>query len=193
MTPLKRKKKTKPDELSERQQTLVREYALCCDREEAERRAGYAAGHGNAHRILNDPRAQALLKAHVKKADQLAEVHLAWTLANLKRIAKVNIHGLLMFDPNGNFQGLDLKKLDAEQAYAISEIGFDSDGRPKIKFHDKVVANRLIKDYLAPDKPQRVRLEGPSGGPVEIIEGLGARLNAARQRAKERRSGSRAA
>lgn len=187
-----KKKRHKPDALNEQQQAFVREYAICCDLEEAQRRTGYKAHHGNARRILNDPRAAALLKTHTKRAADLAEVHLAWTLANLKNIAGVNVHSLLMFDEKGNFTGIDVRKMSPAQVYAISEIGFDSDGRPKIKFHDKTMANKLIKDYLAPEKPQRMRLEGHSGGPIEVIEGLGARLNAARQRAKER-SGTRAA
>ena len=159
---------------------------MCGNREEAERRAGYKAGHGNAARILNDPRSRALLNAHKKKADELAEIHLAWVLANVKKIAGVNIRELMLFDATGAFLGLDLQRLSSEQAYAISEIGFDADGRPKIKFHDKVAANKLLHDHLAPEKPQRVRLEGPASGPVEVIDGLGARLNAARQRARQR-------
>jgi Terminase small subunit/NADH:flavin oxidoreductase / NADH oxidase family len=129
---------------------LIREFAVCGNREEAERRAGYKAGHGNAARILNDPRSRALLNAHKKKADELAEIHLAWVLANVKKIAGVNIRELMLFDATGAFLGLDLQRLSSEQAYAISEIGFDADGRPKIKFHDKVAANKLLHDHLAP-------------------------------------------
>ncbi len=94
----------------------------------------------------------------------------------------------MQFDKSGKFTGLDLKQLTADQAYAIEEIGFDSKGRPKVKFADKTAANRVIHEFLEPQKPQRVRLEGRDGGPVEIIDGLGARLNAARQRVRERRS-----
>lgn len=185
MTPRK-KARHKPEELNERQQALIREFAICADREEAERRAGYQAGHGNAHRILNDPRAKAILAQHKRKADELAEIHLAWVLANIKKIAKINIHTLLKFDHEGEFVGIDLKKLTPEEAYAISEIGFDGEGRPKIKFHDKTMANKLLRDHLVPEKTQRLRIEGKDGGPVEVIEGLGARLNAARQRRAQR-------
>jgi hypothetical protein len=185
-------KRQKPAELNDKQKAFIREYAIRLDLEEAQKAVGYKPHHGNARRMLDDPRAQKLLKLHTRKADELAEVHLAWVLSNIKRIAKVNIHSLLRFDDNGNFIGLDLKKLNLDEAYAISEIGFDSDGRPKVKFHDKTMANKLLRDHLAPEKPQRVRLEGKDGGPVEIIEGLGARLNAARQRARQRQ-GQRAA
>lgn len=188
------KKRQKPADLNDQQKAFVREYAVCCNLEEAQVRVGYKPHHGNARRILNDPRAARLLKEHTKRADQLASVHLAWALANLKKIADVNMHGLMMFDADGNFTGLDLRKLTPEQAYAISEIGFDADGRPRVKWHDKVAANRLIRDHLAPEKPQRVRLEGPNGGPVEVVEGLGERLNAARERRKnQQRSGAGAA
>ncbi len=186
MTSKPRKKRTKPEHQNERQQAFIREFAICCDLEQAQIAVGYKPDHGNARRILNDPRAAALLKQHTKKAAELAEIHLAWTLANLKKIAGVNIHNVLVFDEAGAFQGVDLKKLTPEQTYAIEEIGFDAAGRPKIKFANKTVANVRLMDHLSPEAPQRVRIEGPSGGPVEVIDGLGARLNAARQRAKQR-------
>jgi hypothetical protein len=63
-------------------------------------------------------------------------------------------------------------KVTPEIGYAISEIGFDAQGRVKVKFHDKVQANRIIHEHLAPPKPQRVRVEGADGGPVAVIDGL---------------------
>lgn len=183
----------RPADLCDKAKAFLREYAICVDIEKAQLAVGYKAHHGNGRRILNDPRAARYLKEHTRKADQLAQVHLAWALANLKQIACGNIFDLIDRATDagkaaltaGGFR-LDLSKLTREQAYAISELGFDTNGAPKIKFHDKVAANRLIKEHLAPDKPQRVRLEGPNGGPVEIVESLGERLNAARARRRQK-------
>ncbi|HEY0909831.1 MAG TPA: hypothetical protein VGD75_06315, partial [Bradyrhizobium sp.] len=110
--------------------------------------------------------------------------HAAWVLSKEMFIAGNNIHDIRKFDDKGEFVGIDLSKMTKEQSYAIQEIGFDAEGRPKIKFHDKVAALKLLHDHITPPKPQRVRLEGKDGGPVEVIDGLGARLNAARQRIK---------
>lgn len=183
-----RRARHRPPDLNDKQKAFLREYAICLNIEDAQERVGYARHHGNGRRILDDPRAAKWLKEYTRKADQLAQVHLAWALANLKQIAGVNIHSLLRFEGEGDarrFVGVDIAKMTPEQAYAISEIGFDGEGRPKIKFHDKVAANRLIKEHLAPEKPQRVRLEGPNGGPVEVVDGLAERLNAARARRRQ--------
>ena len=115
-------------------------------------------------------------------------MHLAWVLSNIEKIAGVNFHDVRKFDDQGNFIGLDLQKMTKEQTFAISEIGFDSEGRVKIKFHDKLAANRILKEHIEPPKPLNLRLAGERGGPVEVIDGLGARLNAARQRVKTARS-----
>lgn len=179
----------RPADLNERQKAFIREYCISRDIEEAQSKVGYKPHHGNGRRILDDPRSAAELKRNQKKAAELANVHLAWVMANIEKMASVNIHHLMLFDDKGAFTGLDLQKLTKEQAYAISEIGFDADGRAKIKFHDKLAANKLLKEQIEPPRPQRVRLEGPGGGPVEVIDGLGARLNAARQRVKAQRSG----
>jgi hypothetical protein len=184
MSPAKpRKKKTKPAELNPKQQTFVREYALCCNLEEAQRRAGYQPNHGNARRILDDPRCAKLLKEHTRKADELAQVHLGWVLANLKKLGGANLYDMIEIDEAGSFK-VNLAKVSRELAYAIQELGFDGEGRVKIKLHDKVQANKFLFEHLAPERPARVRLEGPGGGPVEIIGGLGERLKAAKARVK---------
>lgn len=194
---MSRKKRKKPEELNEREQAFVREFALCCDIKAAMAEVGYVPHTGNGRRILNDPRAQTLLKHHTRRANDLAEIHLGWVKANIKRIAGFNLYDILKLNADGTVQldkhghwSLDQAKLTREQVYAISEYGFDADGRMKLKLHDKMAANKLLHDDLTPEKPQRVRLEGHDGGPVEIIEGLGARLNAARNRVKEHRSGT---
>jgi hypothetical protein len=182
MSPSKpRKKRRKPQHLNPKQQNFVREYALCCNLEEAQRRSGYAPNHGNARRILDDPRAAKFLKENTRKADELAQVHLGWVLANLKKLAGANLYDMIEIDELGSFR-VNLTKVDRQLAYAIQELGFDGDGRVKIKLHDKVQANKFLYEHLAPERPARVRLEGPSGGPVEIIGGLGERLKAARAR-----------
>lgn len=178
----------RPPELNEQQKAFVREYALTCDLEEAQRRVGYKPHYGNARRILNDPRASKLLREHVKKADELAQVHLAWTLAKFKQLAEANALDVIEIDREKGTFRINLSKLTREQAYAISELGFDSDGRPKLKFHDKTAALKALQGYLTPEKPQRLRLEGTGeGGAVEVILGLGDRLNAARARIREQR------
>lgn len=191
MSPRKPKApRTRPPDLNDRQKAFIREYCICQNIEEAQKKVGYKQHHGNGRRILDDPRSAAELKRNQKKAAELANVHLAWVLSNIEKIAGVNFHDVRKFDKDGNFIGIDLQKMTKEQTYAISEIGFDAEGRVKIKFHDKLAANRILKEHIEPPKPQRVRLEGRDGGPVEVIDGLGARLNAARQRVKGQRSGS---
>ena len=184
-----RQLRRKPDELSERHKAFIREYCICLDIEEAQRRVGYQPHQGNGRRILNDPRAAAELKRNTRKAAELAEVHQAWILANMKKIAGVNVHKQLKYDEAGNFLGVDVRQLTEDQVYAISEIGFDSDGRPKVKFHDKPSALKMLNEHVTPPKPARVKLEG--GGPngaIEVIDGLAARLNAAKQRVRQARN-----
>ncbi|WP_439392352.1 terminase small subunit [Bradyrhizobium sp. PMVTL-01] len=178
----KRGGRERPAELGDRAKAFVREYCICLDIEEAQKRVGYHPHHGNGRRILDDPRAAVEIRRNQRKAADLAQLHQAWILSNLKKIAGVNVYGIMQFNEAGKFTGVDLSKLTEEQAYAISEIGFDSDGRPRIKFHDKIAANKILKEHIEPAKPQRVRLEGQNGGPVQVIDGLAARLNAARKR-----------
>jgi hypothetical protein len=187
--PKDKKLRERPSELGDRAKAFIREYCICLNIEEAQKKVGYQPHHGNGRRILDDPRAQAELARHKKKAADLAGIHEAWIMTNLKKIAELNTFDQLKYDERGNFVGIDVSKLTRDQVYAICEFGFDSEGRPKIKFHDKIAANKILQDRIAPPQPQRVRLEGKNGGPVEIIEGLGARLNAARQRVKAARSG----
>lgn len=178
----------RPADLNDRQKAFIREYCICQDIEQAQAKVGYKPHHGNGRRILDDPRSAAELKRNQKKAAELANVHLAWVLSNIEKIAGVNFHDVRKFDEAGNFIGLDLQKMTKEQTFAISEIGFDAEGRVKIKFHDKLAANRILKEHIEPPKPLNLRLAGERGGPVEVIDGLGARLNAARQRVKTARS-----
>jgi len=185
----KKELRERPAELGDRAKAFIREYCICLDIEEAQRKVGYKPHHGNGRRILDDPRAQVELSRHKRKAADLAEIHQAWMLSNFKKIAGVNIYDQLQYDEKGQFIGVDVAKLTKDQVYAISEIGFDADGRPKIKFHDKVAANKILKDHVEPPKAQRVKLEG--GGPngaIEVIDGLAARLNAAKQRVRQARS-----
>jgi hypothetical protein len=172
MTPERpRKKRRKPEQLNEQQQAFIREYAICCNLEEAQVRVGYKPHHGNARRLLNDPRAQPLLKAHTKRANELADIHLAWIKASLKKLAIPNILDMIEIDSaTGGFH-MDLRKLTRDQAYAIQELSFDAEGRLKIKLHDKAAVLRFLHDDLSPERPARVRLEGPSGGPVEVTVG----------------------
>jgi hypothetical protein len=101
-----------------------------------------------------------------------------WIKASLKKLAIPNILDMIQIDQKTGGFAMDLRKVTREQAYAIQELGFDAEGRLKIKLHDKAAVLRFLHDDMAPERPARVRLEGPSGGPVEVIEGLGARLNA---------------
>lgn len=189
MSPKPKAPRERPADLNERQKAFIREYCICRNIEEAQAKVGYKPHHGNGRRILDDPRSATELKRNQRKAAELANVHLAWVMANIEKMASVNVHDLMLFNEDGTLKGLDLKKLTKEQAYAISEIGFDADGRPKIKFHDKLAANKILKEHIEPPKAQRVKLEGNGpGGSIEVIDGLGARLNAARQRVKTARS-----
>jgi len=97
-----------------------------------------------------------------------------------------------MVDMNGNPVLGPIQTDPAGGPVSVSKDGVVSQtvNGVKIKFHDKLAANKILKDHVEPPKPQRMRLEGRDGGPVEVIDGLGARLNAARQRAKGQRSGS---
>jgi phage terminase small subunit len=185
MSPAKAKDiRKRPADLNEKQKAFIREYCLGRNIEEAQAKVGYERHHGNGRRILDDPRSQPFIKSCQKRATELADIHLAWVMANLGKMAAVNLHHLMMFDDKDMFIGFDLKKMTKDEAYAISEIGFDADGRAKIKFHDKVAVNKILKDTIEPPKPLNLRLAGEKGGPVEVIDGLGARLNAARKRIK---------
>src|SRR5580704_7921676 len=134
MNPAKSKPiKERPPDLNQRQKAFIREYCICMNIEEAQKKVGYKQHHGNGRRILDDPRSAAELKRNQRKAAELANVHLAWVLSNIEKIAGVNFHDVRKFDEHGNFVGLDLQKMTREQTFAISEIGFDSEGRAKIK------------------------------------------------------------
>jgi Terminase small subunit len=176
----------RPDQLGAKAKAFIREYCLCLNTAEAQRKVGYEVDRGNAARILNDPRAASEIKRHARKAHELAEIHQAWMMANVKKICGLNVFNQLQYDENNTLVGIDVRKMSEDQIYAVQEIGFDADGRPRLKFHDKLVAHKLLKDWIDPPKgAHRVKLEGNGpGGAIEVIDGLGARLNAARQRLK---------
>jgi len=92
-----------------------------------------------------------------------------WIKASLKKLAIPNILDMIQIDQKTGGFAMDLRKVTREQAYAIQELGFDAEGRLKIKLHDKAAVLRFLHDDMAPERPARVRLEGPSGGPVEVI------------------------
>src|SRR5690349_7275399 len=114
------KVKQRPAEIGARAKAFIREYCICLDIEEAQKKVGYKPHHGNGRRILDDPRAQVELKRHGRKASELADIHQAWILTNFKNIAGVNIKDQMMFDEKGAFIGVDIQKLTREQVFAIS-------------------------------------------------------------------------
>jgi hypothetical protein len=84
--------------------------------------------------------------------------------------------------------GIDWEQVKASDiAVTIKGLSFDKDSGRLTKFEcdDAMNATAQLRDMLgfkAAEKPQRLRLEGPGGGPVEVVPGLADRLRAARER-----------
>lgn len=124
----------------------------------------------NARRLRNTGPIRERVKELSLVAAELAGVHLGAIQAEMARIAYANPADMMRMDGEKLYPVFDsTRPITRELAAAISELGFDSKGRPKVKMHDKRAA---LSDLG--------KMVGGIVDPVaDSISGLGDRLDRA--------------
>lgn len=160
--------------LKPRQRAFARELALK-PLEDAYEAAGYKRHHGNARRLADElwehPAFRHELETVQERAKALAGVHLAHIQLELAKLGFANMQDFIRVTEEGGFE-IDLSKMTRAQAAAIQEVGYDANGRMKLKLHEK----RGALTDLA-------KIVGGIRDPMaDAIAGIGDRLNAALSR-----------
>lgn len=119
-------------------------------------REGSKAGARNGAKLLarHDfaERVRELSSGAMEKAAELAGVDRSRALAEQARIAYSNILDFIDIDAKGIVTLKQIGNLPRDKAAAIQSISYDSNGRPRIKLHDKVGA---LASLLKATEPQR--------------------------------------
>lgn len=164
-----------------RYEIFAQEIATGCPVSKAYELAGFKGRphnlESNGRRLRNNPKIRERVKELSLAAAELAGVHLGAIQLELARIGYANAYDVMrrndkdevvpVFDPT--------RPVSRELAAAVAELGFDSKGRPKIKFHDKRAA---LSDLG--------KMVGGIPDPLaDSITGLGDRLDRAISRANQ--------
>lgn len=127
--------------------------------------AGYvicdANPSGNASKLLRHPQVKAYIDERLQEHSMDAtEIMLRFT-----DIARSNIGDILVMAPNGNVT-VDEKAL-LKNKHFVKSFGYDSNGNPKIEFHDPVAA---LRDLARVHSMFHDSLEvgGPGGIPLSV-------------------------
>jgi phage terminase small subunit len=162
--------------LTGKQKLFVEEYLVDLNASRAAVRAGYQGKWaGNCgRRNLQKPHVRAAIEE--AQAPRLAEIDLdaRRVLAELARIAQANVLDYMRFDAAGE-PVVDLRRLDREQASALSEVVVEEvkpakgAAKRKVRFrlHDKLGAlDKLAKHYgLYRERPGPETADGAEAGP----------------------------
>jgi phage terminase small subunit len=122
-------------------------------------RSGAKRQQGNGYRLLRRTevavRIASLSSVAMEKAAELAGVDRARALAEQSRLAYSNIQDYadLLLAADAAAAGIALKALPRDKAAAIQAISWDSNGRIRIKLHDKVGALANLLRATEPRPP----------------------------------------
>ncbi len=129
--------------------------------------AGFKRPRGNASRMLAEEGVQARVRYLFSKAGELAQICGARVLLEYEKIAFSNIANYWEIDKrSGQLTRLRLNEASRSQLAAVQEISYDSEGRPKLRLHDKVGALKVLLDHVQPGLPRRLEVTGADGAPL---------------------------
>jgi len=132
----------------------------------AYKHAGYTVSEvnpsANGSKLLRHPEVQEYIQKRMDEhAMSATEVLLRFT-----EIARSEVGDVVTLDPTGSHLKIDPEAV-IENKQFISEFGFDSNGHPKIKFHDALAALRDIARVRGMMK-DGLEISGPGGGAVTM-------------------------
>lgn len=116
---------------------------------------------GNASKLLRHPE----VKAYIDDRLQEHSMDATEIMLRFSNIARSNIGDILVMAPNGNVT-VDEEAL-LENKHFIKSFGYDSNGNPKIEFHDPVAALRDLARVHSMFHDS-VELGGPGGVPLSM-------------------------
>ena len=98
----------------------------------------------NARRLANEPGVKERVKELMLSEAENVGAHAAAILLEMARIAFASPFALLKRDDEGRALPIldPTQPIPPELAAAVSELGFDAKGRPRVKFHDKAAVLR---------------------------------------------------
>lgn len=127
--------------------------------------AGYvineANPYANASKLLRHPKVQAYLKKRMEEMAMTADE----VLMRFSMVARSQVGDVVTLTPTGHLT-FDAQKV-MENRHLIRSFGFDSNGQPKVEFHDSMDALKQVARVLGMLK-DGLELSGPGGAPVSM-------------------------
>lgn len=138
--------------LNLRQQLFVAYYLEqgCKNAYQAALRAGYSESNARLAtvNILGTPQVKSELARRMGLKFKNLDISADKVLREIALMAYSNILDFIEIDPQNGTFSIDLRKLDRDTAAAISEVYYDSEGRPRVKLHNKQAALELLGRYF---------------------------------------------
>ena len=141
--------------------------------------AGYKVDNANpsanASKLLRHPKVAVYIRSRLDELGMSA----AEVLMRFAKVARSEMGDIIVKSPDGGKLLLDVDKV-LENKALISKFGYDSNGNPKIEFHDSQRALEQVARVLGMFK-DGLELSGPGGVPVvmkvEFIDADGTGLD----------------
>ena len=155
--------------LDPRQKLFIDYYLESLNAYQSALRAGYSETNSRQAtvNILSKPSIQAEITKKLGEKFRKLDINVDNVLQEIARMAYSNVMDFIEVDQTtGNFS-VDLRKVDRNQAAGISEVFYDSEGRPRVKLVDKRSSLELLARYLkliGTDTPK-----GPTGAEGEPL------------------------
>lgn len=122
---------------------------------------GYKSPMTMGHKLTRHP----LVKEYLAKRMEERSMNAMEVLARFTEIARATVGDVVGLDSHGRLR-IDPEKV-LEYKRFIKQFGFDSNGNPKVEFHDSHAALRDIAKVLGMLK-EGLELSGPGGGAVPL-------------------------
>jgi hypothetical protein len=131
----------------------------------AAQHAGYAVPASNPSTVASTLLRHPLVQEYIKKQLDSLSMSAAEVLARFTDIARLEVGSVVKVNSHGRLE-IDAEAV-LENKKFIKQFGFDSNGNPKIEFHDSHAALRDIARVRGMMK-DGLEVSGPGGGSVPV-------------------------
>ena len=137
-------------ELTAKEVIFVAAYLVDLNGQKAAKAAKYGTPRITAYRVLARPVVQAAIEAGQAAKMAKFEIDGDRVVRELVKLGLANMadYTIKIMNADRTYLSFDATNLTRDQMAAISEVGFDQHGRPKIKMHDKQAALVALGKHL---------------------------------------------
>lgn len=154
--------------LNKRQIAFINYYCAGNNAYRAAEKAGYSEGTciNATQLLLNNPHIREEIARRWNEDFKEANIKNEDIFASAARMAMANIFDYIKIEEGGKWD-LDLGKIPRELGFAIQEMSYDAQGRPRIRLVDKKAVLELIAKFrgMGTDK---LEISGKGGAPLTV-------------------------